>query len=517
MNKPIVFHPFLFSEYFILFIAARNMEEVSLSQILLPSAFLLILTSLAVIVFRLFSMDRLKTGLLISIFWVLFFTYGHIFDLLSEWRTGSLVLAKHKYLLIIWAVTYLLLTYIVLKTKKKLIALTKITNIFAIVLVTFSLISIGVHLVKTNERGERIPVKQSEKEIARSGNVKLLPDIYYIILDAYARADVLNEFYGYDNNHFIDNLKNQGFYIATKSHSNYSTTFMSLASSMNMEYVNYLANFEKAGSSSRRAPFRMIQNSKAMNFLKNKGYAFITFSSGSGATENMSYADLQYGTGQIDEFIIVLIQSTALRPFSRFILSKNHRKRILYTFSQLADVHKIKKPKFVFAHILCPHPPYVFGKNGETVPVGELKFDGSHWLKKQLYLNQLIYINGKIEKLVNEIKKNSDISPIIILQGDHGSASSFFQHPGGYRQKNPDKTMLKERTSILNAYLLPNGGNRLLYDSITPVNTFRVVFKYYFNADMELLDDFVYFSGYYDDTFKFVDVTDTLKELDSRH
>jgi hypothetical protein len=43
--------------------------------------------------------------------------------------------------------------------------------------------------------------------------------------------------------------------------------------------------------------------------------------------------------------------------------------------------------------------------------------------------------------------------------------------------------------SILNAYYFSDGPPRELYDSITPVNTFRVVFNHYFNANMPLLKD----------------------------
>jgi hypothetical protein len=42
---------------------------------------------------------------------------------------------------------------------------------------------------------------------------------------------------------------------------------------------------------------------------------------------------------------------------------------------------------------------------------------------------------------------------------------------------------------ILNAYFLPGEGAAGLYPSITPVNTFRLIFDVYFGADLELLED----------------------------
>ena len=50
-------------------------------------------------------------------------------------------------------------------------------------------------------------------------------------------------------------------------------------------------------------------------------------------------------------------------------------------------------------------------------------------------------------------------------------------------------------TNILNAILLPEMNKDLLSNKITPVNTFRLIFKNYFNIEIDLLKDKVF---YYD-------------------
>jgi hypothetical protein len=60
---------------------------------------------------------------------------------------------------------------------------------------------------------------------------------------------------------------------------------------------------------------------------------------------------------------------------------------------------------------------------------------------------------------------------------------------------SPSQTCLWERTPILNAYYLPEGGERLLYPSISPVNSFRVVLNAYFGAELPLLPDNTYFTS----------------------
>ena len=57
-----------------------------------------------------------------------------------------------------------------------------------------------------------------------------------------------------------------------------------------------------------------------------------------------------------------------------------------------------------------------------------------------------------------------------------------------------ESTNMWERFGILNAYYLPGGGEQHLYESITPVNTFRVILNHYFDHNLELLPDRSYYS-----------------------
>lgn len=49
-------------------------------------------------------------------------------------------------------------------------------------------------------------------------------------------------------------------------------------------------------------------------------------------------------------------------------------------------------------------------------------------------------------------------------------------------------------------------GKSFLFASITPVNTFRLIFNLYFGARFELLNDRSYYSTY-DNPYRFIDVT----------
>ncbi len=513
MKKTFIIHPFLFAISPIFFLLSNNTEELSFSATLLPSAIVLGFTLLLLLLFRLIIKDNKKAAVIVSISLFLFFSYGHIYYLTEYWHIGGFSVGKHRYLIPIYGLIFIFSAYFIIKTSKSLLNFTKILNIMALSLVITSLVNIGIYEFKTKTVG------QNNNQITEAGEANttdlktasVLPDIYYIILDGYAASDTLKKIYNYDNQGFINYLSAKGFYVPSKSRSNYAMTFLSLASSLNMQYINYLTDMVGIESLDGKAAYKMIDDNKIMNFLKSKGYKSLHFSSGWGATDHNQYADINFKCSGIEnEFITLLLQTTIIYPFTKFFIAHAKRKRVLFTFSRLSEIYKIKGPKFIFAHIVSPHSPYVFGKNGEPVPDAELKMSGSVSKNRKNYLYQLIFINKKVKILVDEILSKSTIPPIIILQADHGTASTLVNSEDDCWIDNPTNDMLKERMRIFNAYYFPQGGNDLLYDSITPVNTFRLIFNLYFNTNYKLLDDLTYFS-YYEIPYKFTDVTDKMK------
>ncbi len=270
-----------------------------------------------------------------------------------------------------------------------------------------------------------------------------------------------------------------------------------------MEYINEAIEGEKYIGKLIR---KMNKQSKVTNFLKSKGYKYIHFDSGYWTTEYNKYADINLGHKSYEHlvgFLDLFAKKSILLPFLQYNISeysyKHLRARILFAFSELPKVHKIKEPKFIFTHIVSPHPPYVFGKKGE-------KISKKGWHNKELYKNQLIFLNKKIKALIDEILLKSEVPPIIVLQSDHGSESSFGRR-GGENWIKPNVSTLRERMRNFSAFYLPQGGDSVLYDSITNVNTFRVIFNYYFDTNYELLDDKSYFSILLKKPFEFSDVT----------
>ena len=136
--------------------------------------------------------------------------------------------------------------------------------------------------------------------------------------------------------------------------------------------------------------------------------------------------------------------------------------------------------------------------------------DGRAWSKKDLYLDQLVFTQKKTQELIDAILSNSRIAPIIILQADHGTSSIGRPHPP-LEDTQEVTDMVSERLRIFNAYYLPGIESGSLYDSITPINTFRIIFNLYFNQDYELLEDRSYYSDYVNPNV-LTDVTDRIRD-----
>jgi len=165
------------------------------------------------------------------------------------------------------------------------------------------------------------------------------------------------------------------------------------------------------------------------------------------------------------------------------------REVILSQFLALEKIPEIPDPTFSFVHIVAPHSPYLFDSEGEprmNTEVFTLIEEANGDQDTVLYRDQAIYITRRTKEVIQTILDRSTSPPIIIIQADHGPSP-----PGG---QSPEDGGLGLRTSIFNAYYFPGGCNRFLYPSVTPVNSFRILFNCYFGDSYELLPDKVYFS-----------------------
>ncbi len=491
------FHPWLFAVAPILFLFAHNAGKLSLSpsELVLPFAAGFLLACIAWLVMFLAIGSGRKAAAAASFFLVLFFLYGHV-------ATGfGLKSNPDLYLLPVWVTLFVLGAVFIARARSDLAGVTTFLNFVALVLVAANL---GIAFPAIL-RSRHSSVSHGPSLRRESGTLSgTPPSIYYIILDGYGRQDVLEQVYRFDNSDFTEYLRNRGFFVASSSRSNYSQTYLSLASSLNMTYLDSVARCVGAESDNRSALLRMIADNRVMAELKRRGYTTVSFASGYTGTE-FKNADVHYAPRWVlSEFQNVVISTTPLPLLLDRVLRRTqhdlHRERILYAFERLPDPACLRPPVFVFCHVLAPHPPFVFGPSGEKVrPRGLFTLtEGGNFqiIDKQRvrddyirdYRDQLAFITMKTRQTIDRILARSDRQPVIIIQADHGPGSIL-------NWDDPEPEEVAERMAILNACLLPqDSAVSAWYDSISPVNTFRLVFNRLFGDTLALLEDRSWFS-----------------------
>ena len=511
MKRQFVAYPLLFALFPVLALYSANVSEVSPSQALIPAAVVVVITILLLALAWLVLKDFRKTALLVSIFLMLCFSYGHVVNLVAKNPDAgqnffSTVHTPLAYLIfIIWIGAGGVSAYLVWRTRMDLRNLTSVLNIVGIVLVIIPTINITVQEV----RGVSRDVDTTGSIGVILHNPETLPDIYYIILDRYANANTLTDVYNFDNSEFIDYLSTKGFYVASSSYSNYHDTQHSLASSLNMEYLDELADQVGTTSVDQGPIYAELRDYPVWRLLTSSGYKFIHFGSWWEPTRENKHADININyRGQLPECSMLLLRSTVLEPIGTTLglwgePRKTQWERIRYKFDRLAEIPTMEEPTFVFAHFLTPHPDYVFKRNGDFLPIEQARWKSV----KDRYIDQLVATNNMARSLIDKLLADSDTPPIIILQADEGPYAS-----GGetWAWEEASDAELREKMGILNAYYFPGVADSGLYESITPVNSFRLMFNLYFTADLELLPDrsYIYYLG---QPYVFHDVSERLE------
>ncbi|MCK4650895.1 hypothetical protein KAT08_01845 [Candidatus Babeliales bacterium] len=494
--------PFLIFFYFLInLFTCNNFHETSFIEVISIIFFGILIISFLIFVFGfIFYKSYFKGSFFLSFCLLLFFYFIPITSYLYSigFIRNLLHIGYNRFCVIFMLLCFLFFIFLFLKLfklKKENIFLSKILIFPFLILILFSvakIVSFNLNvqkLINSYKIYEKQFFEKHEKYFTTK-NLLNKRDIYYIILDDYASQRNLKNFYGYDNSSFLDSLKEKGFYVAENSYSNYNCTQFSIPSFLNMNYYPDFVKNDYTKQEKLALSDYMIKNNLAVSFLKLLDYKLVFIPSHWGPTSFNVRSDFTYSYFVYSDFLNIFLNNTLLRPVERLIGNYFYRKLVYNQLDSLKDSVSIKGPKFVFAHIDVPHAPYIFDSNGNNTSEYTVFGDNGDVKRfEKMYIDQLIFISKKINKVIEYILNKSESDPIIFLHSDHGHIDLRFHDYYKKIVKNDLFEKLKIRHGILNVYYFPNSGEKLLYDSISPVNNFRVFFKYYFGIDFDLLDD----------------------------
>ena len=274
-------------------IFSANTDQGSLGELALPLLFAvctgLLLWLLVYATLRDGQRSALVASLAVAFLWALT-PFVH-----SGTEAGAPVAG----LLAVWAVAAVLSLWTVARSALPLARPTLIANTVAGTLVLLPLLSIALAGGSGVSTDTVLPASDAAPD-----DVGDRPDIYYIVLDAHGRSDVLRDHYGIERG-LADELSDLGFYVAERSQANYNTTLHSIPSALNFSYIQKLidansgmstdqgigelglpwsVNLLERGQSLKS--FRsLVRENALVRELHRFGYRFVAYSSGFWTTE----------------------------------------------------------------------------------------------------------------------------------------------------------------------------------------------------------------------------------------
>jgi len=319
------------------------------------------------------------------------------------------------------------------------------------------------------------------------------PDVYYFVLDGLVRGDIAKERHGADLTSFQESLRSRGFAIPARARSNYGQTHLSLAGSLNMSYLDDLARV--MGDGNDRTPLRdLVAESGVVQRFRASGYEFVMIGSDYSITVDHPLADrcfcrLPVGTSELE---IALLGNSIARALVNDTIYDAHRRKVLAAFAAAETLGHRTRPRFVFAHIVAPHPPFVFDADGRRVPQRSFfsfgdgtQFPGTPDEYRRGYAAQVRFVLARLLTAIDRIDADGR-EAIVLVHGDHGSGL-------GLDQTDLGRSDARERLSITMAVRTPG---EPVPDDLTPVNLFRIVFNRLFGSTFPLLSNQSYMSSW---------------------
>ena len=222
MEIPKLFHPLLFSFFPTLYVYSQNIHVLIPTELFLPLLIISGGTIVGFFVLEKILKNKIKAALILTLFLVLFFSYGHIYNILNDFTVEDFDLGKHRYLLIPFTAIFVSGIIYFLKTKRKLDNATKIINVMSVAIMLVISMTVITNVLEGNFYGSQTldeekmlgmgtsqefnpndlfsnPSSKSIIDIQNMLRDNNLPDIYYIIPDEYGSYHALKEFFNYDN------------------------------------------------------------------------------------------------------------------------------------------------------------------------------------------------------------------------------------------------------------------------------------------------------------------------------
>lgn len=441
---------------------------------------------LAAVVFGALSLvlRRWRTAACTSVLLLsLFFLWGYLHSNLQRLFASSF-LVKVSVLSILLLLLTGLLTYFFGKRKEE--EQKRLLSFASLLFLVYTLVDAGLMLQKA-----------ATQDVAKIRNgfspealeVKARPDVLLILMDEFPSTRSLEENLHFNNSDIDSFLARQGFSIQAGSHSNYNFTAFSMASMLNMQYLQQVNARDVLNETDYNNALQQIQQNAFTDRLKAAGYRFVNLS-----IFDMAQSPTQLTINMFPEKARLLTANTyydkVLKPHVQVwqspdtnklwgmegyssVLDYNNRVKKMYLEALAANSDR---PRFVYLHVVLPHDPFYYDAEGRLLDIAFAK-KVTREARTEYYVNNLQVARQWLRELVAATMQRTRGNSIVLVMGDHG-----------YKKSVHDSS-LHQHFANLNAVYFPDRDYSGLYDSMTNVNVLKIVSNKIFLQQQPLLPD----------------------------
>lgn len=474
--------PVLLALFPVVFYYANNAEILNPASLWRMSGLMALIGAAVYLAYLLLSRRPYPAALAAFIFLIFFHTYGAAYDRLLAL---DVVRMTHFSRLPAYALLGVYASLLGLRPGDRFARDTwRILNVALVFLIALNLVRIAPVEIRRAQTHHPQAAAGSPGEPGQA--ISSRPDIYYLVLDEAAGFEAMRQYWKNDRaGEFAAWLARQGFYVAEDSHGQTINTVSEIARRLNFE--DYAPGSETLGSY-----FRLVADNRTMRYLKARGYITIVFDE---ARSSVGYeakpkilADINFEDDPsisrkddgslLDAFGMMVAEKSMLRVYTRYAALNRgrelrHQTFIYFTTNKLGELEDIS-PKFVYAHLILPHFPFMFTEDGSYV-------DPAYHLNWDYYEGTYNFALQIARQMIENILEDADPRnpPVIILQSDHGARNTEAET----RMNNYPEAY---KTLIVNALHIPNCPEAPLTPDLNPIDTFPIVFNCVFDAGMPL-------------------------------
>lgn len=481
------------------FFIIHNCNELfgflSIRQIILYTLCIYVIIVILFIVVQRKMHSTSKTGVLLFLLssFLLFFTPIHSTAKTISFHTYSFV----------YPLLMILISLLLAWISWKIISMPAIKNnviyflnILMICLIISELTDLVVNTTAFKKNGNLI---YSSRELANNYKRSNLPDsskpdIYFLVFDEYTNSKTLKKIWQFNNDDIGRWLHAKGFYIPENTRANYSFTLYSISSTFNMDYISRAKGSDGTIKKNLLQANQSLSDNELFSILEKENYNIHFLApfknkfgeNGMGGWFNYivdRQLSMQTLPGKLwNEFEMRYNASSSNKGFVSALNEKYQLlQRTLHQVDSTANLVTDRKPQFVYGHFMIPHEPHLFDVDGGLL---DQKKEIPPLVKT--YPAQIAFVNDLVRQIVDHILQKNKRNTIIIVEGDHG-----------FRRFLEGENWFLQTSDSLKQYFLPNfsavyfpdSDYRRLYDTISPVNIFRVVLNQYFDQQFPLLKD----------------------------